>query len=73
MGAAEIAALLGISRQRVLKLADNRAANRAGDAFPDALAELSMGKVWDGTEVRKWAAGYAPARPTRSAGRGDGG
>ena len=56
MGTAEIAALLGITRQRVLKLAEQ--ADRTG--FPEPLAVLSMGKVWDAAEVRKWATGYVP-------------
>lgn len=48
MGTAEIAALLGVSRQRVLKLAER-------DDFPRPLAVLSMGKVWRGSQVRQWA------------------
>ena len=56
MGTAEIAALLGISRQRVLKLADPGDDN----GFPEPLAALRMGKVWDGAQVRKWAADYVP-------------
>lgn len=56
MGTAEVAALLGISRQRVLKLADPEADN----GFPEPLAVLSMGKVWDGAAIRKWAEGYTP-------------
>lgn len=54
MGTAEIAALLGVSRQRVLKLAQD------GNGFPEPVAVLSMGKVWDGAAVRAWAAGYTP-------------
>ena len=60
MGTAEIAALLGVSRQRVLQLAEDA----SGNGFPEPLAVLSMGKVWDGAAVRKWAAGYTP-RPGR--------
>lgn len=56
MGTAEAAALLGISRQRVLKLAEHS----PGNGFPEPLAVLSMGKVWDGARVRAWAAGYTP-------------
>ncbi len=56
MGTTEIAALLGISRQRVLKLAEDA----PGNGFPEPLATLTMGKVWDGARVRKFAAGYAP-------------
>ncbi|MDP9459351.1 MAG: DNA-binding protein [Actinomycetota bacterium] len=53
MGTAEVAALLGVSRQRVLKLAER-------PDFPSPLAVLSMGKVWDGARVREWAADYTP-------------
>jgi predicted DNA-binding transcriptional regulator AlpA len=50
MGTAEVAALLGgVSRQRVLQLAQ-----QAG--FPEPIAVLSMGKVWDSDDVRRWAA-----------------
>ncbi len=49
MGTAEVAAHLGLSRQRVLKLAQ-------GPAFPKPLAVLSMGKVWRGSDIRTWAA-----------------
>jgi predicted DNA-binding transcriptional regulator AlpA len=49
MGTAEVAALLGgVSRQRVLQLAQ-----QAG--FPEPIAVLSMGKVWDSDDVRRWA------------------
>jgi len=48
MGTAEVAALLGVSRQRVLQLAQR------GD-FPKPLAVLSMGKVWRGRDIRRWA------------------
>jgi predicted DNA-binding transcriptional regulator AlpA len=48
MGAAEIAELLGISRQRTQQIV-----NKAG--FPTPVAELAMGKIWDATAVREWA------------------
>lgn len=48
MGTAEVAALLQVSRQRVLQLAQ-----RAG--FPEPLAVLRMGKVWCGRDIRRWA------------------
>ena len=53
MGTAEIAALLGVSRQRVLKLAGT-------PGFPAPLATLTMGNVWDATRIRAWATGYRP-------------
>ena len=48
MGAAEIAELLGISRQRTQQIV-----TKAG--FPAPVAELAMGKVWDAADVRAWA------------------
>lgn len=50
MGTAEVAALLGVSRQRVLQLLAER------EDFPRPVAVLSMGKIWNGDEVRRWAA-----------------
>lgn len=48
MGTAEVAAHLGVSRQRVLQLA-------AQDGFPAPFAVLSMGKVWRAQDIRNWA------------------
>ena len=49
MGSTEVAAYLGVSRQRVLQLL-------AGDkTFPEPVAVLNMGKVWAGAEIREWA------------------
>jgi prophage regulatory protein len=53
MGTAEVARHLGISRQRVLKLAQ-------GTAFPQPLVVLSMGKVWRGQDIREWASEHRP-------------
>lgn len=52
MGAAEIADLLGVSRQRVQQLV-----TRAD--FPRPTDELAMGKVWLREEVERWAADRA--------------
>ena len=49
MGTSEVAALLGISRQRVLVIA------RHPD-FPKPLVVLKMGNIWRGRDVRTWAA-----------------
>lgn len=49
MGTAEIAALLGVSRQRVLQLLSER------DDFPRPAAVLTMGKVWAADDIRRWA------------------
>ena len=48
MGTSEVAALLGLSRQRVLKIAE-----RAD--FPRPLAVLKMGNVWRAADIRRWA------------------
>lgn len=48
VGTYEIAALLGVSRQRVQQLA-------AGRDFPRPVAVLHMGKVWREADVRAWA------------------
>jgi len=53
LGTAEIAALLGVSRQRVLVLAKH-------ENFPTPLAVLSMGKIWRGTDIRDWAKRHRP-------------
>jgi len=48
MGTSEVAALLGVSRQRVLMIAQQ-------PGFPKPLAVLKMGNVWRGADVRAWA------------------
>ena len=48
IGAAEIARMLGVSRQRVQQLV-------AKPDFPRPEAELAMGKVWSTDAVREWA------------------
>jgi predicted DNA-binding transcriptional regulator AlpA len=47
-GAAEIGALLGVSRQRVQQLTTR-------DDFPAPPITLAMGKVWRTKDVRAWA------------------
>lgn len=47
-GAAEIANMLGVSRQRVQQLT-----NRPDFPTPDI--ELAMGKVWRAERIRAWA------------------
>lgn len=56
MGAAEIGALLGVSRQRV-----NQLAGRAD--FPAPVAVLAMGKVWLREDVELWVASRASSAP----------
>lgn len=48
VGAAEIAALLGVSRQRVTQLTGRQ-------DFPAPVQTLAMGKVWLLDDVREWA------------------
>lgn len=55
VGAAEIAELLGISRQRVHQLATR-------DDFPKPIVRLSIGRVWERDEILAWM---------RRTGRGD--
>jgi predicted DNA-binding transcriptional regulator AlpA len=49
MGAAEVAALLGVSRQRVNQLAHT-------PGFPEPVAVLDAGRIWLGLDIRRWAA-----------------
>ena len=57
LGAAEIAALLGVSRQRVTQLTHS-------PGFPDPVLRLKMGALWAGQAVRDWAAQHRPPRDT---------
>ncbi len=47
-GAAEIAVLLGVSRQRVQQIVTRK-------DFPAPDIELAMGKIWATAKVREWA------------------
>jgi predicted DNA-binding transcriptional regulator AlpA len=49
VGAAEIARLLGVSRQRVTQLTSRQ-------DFPEPVAVLAMGKVWLLDDVGAWIA-----------------
>ena len=51
IGGAAIARRLGISRQRVHKLA-------ARDDFPTPAHELETGRVWRETDVERWIAAH---------------
>ena len=57
IGAAEIGALLGVSRQRVTQLTH-------APGFPDPVLRLKMGTLWDAQAVRDWAAEHRPPRDT---------
>ena len=48
MGVAEIAELLGVSRQRVHQLSK-------APEFPAPIAELSAGAIWEREAVETWA------------------
>ena len=52
MGAAEIAELLGVGRQRVQQLVSR-------PDFPAPADTLAMGKVWLREDVERWAADRA--------------
>ena len=47
-GVAEVAKMLGVSRQRVSQLAKT-------SGFPGPLADLAAGPVWDARDVEEWA------------------
>lgn len=49
VGTKEIAQLLGITRQRVNKIAETHA------EFPKALEKLAAGRVWKRKEILEWA------------------
>lgn len=53
MGAEEIRARLGVSRQRAYIIVGRR-------DFPAPWAELSRGKVWRSTDVEAWIAQHRP-------------
>lgn len=62
VGVAEIAELLGVSRQRVNQLASSYA------DFPEPEADLAAGRVWSREAVEGWLA----LHPERKAGRAEG-
>jgi predicted DNA-binding transcriptional regulator AlpA len=65
-GVAEVAQLLGVSRQQVHRLA-------AREDFPTPVAVLASGRIWLLRDVERWGrehAGRRPGRPeTRPPGR----
>lgn len=56
VGATEIAALLGVTRQRVNQLSKE-------PHFPAPVAQLGLGAVWNTEDVQRWAEQHRP-RPT---------
>ncbi|WP_066065915.1 AlpA family transcriptional regulator [Frankia sp. EI5c] len=65
MGAAEIAQMLNVSPSRVHQIL------RDDVAFPEPVAVLSMGKVWNAEDIEKWHAARQAPRPAKSQGRPD--
>lgn len=61
VGAAEIAVLLRVSRQRVTQLTNT-------PGFPPPALRLKMGTLWRGSDVRAWAALNRPPRGTQPGG-----
>jgi predicted DNA-binding transcriptional regulator AlpA len=53
MGAAEIGARLGVSRQRVQQLVSR-------PDFPAPVVVLGMGKVWESGDVERWIQEHRP-------------
>jgi predicted DNA-binding transcriptional regulator AlpA len=53
MGAAELCARLGVSRQRTYKIAER-------PDFPKPLAKLRQGTVWSSDEVEAWMKVHRP-------------
>lgn len=56
LGVSEIAAMLGVSRQRADQL------SRSYADFPEPEARLSVGRVWTREAVERWIAAH-PDRP----------
>lgn len=50
VGAAEIAAMLGVTRQRV-----NQMATDPTYPFPKPVAELTAGRIWRRSDIKAWA------------------
>jgi len=57
-GAAEAAAILGVTRQQVHRLAKH-------PNFPEPVAELEMGRIWLLADIQQWARRNADRRPGR--------
>src|SRR5687768_14659596 len=57
VGMAEIAEMLGVSRQRVAQLAESY------DDFPAPEVELTAGRIWSRTAVETWIATHPERGP----------
>jgi len=49
LGLTEVAALVDLSRQRILQLIES------DPDFPEPVAELARGRVWDRKDIERWA------------------
>ncbi len=61
-GLAEVAELLGVSKRSASRYAQR-------PDFPQPLARLSSGTIWDAAQVEAWGAEHGPFRPGRPAKR----
>jgi hypothetical protein len=61
VGLAEVAELLGVNKRA------SRYTRRPD--FPEPLARLSAGPIWDAVDVEAWGAEHGPFRPGRPAKR----
>ena len=59
VGTAEIASMLGVTRQRVNAIVATH------DDFPKPIAELAAGRIWDRADVEAWAARHGREIPRR--------
>jgi predicted DNA-binding transcriptional regulator AlpA len=59
IGVYEIAARLGLSRQRVYKLIETHL------DFPKPIAELHSGRIWKASDIDRWASKWAKREPRR--------
>ena len=63
VGVAEIAAMLGVSRQRIDQLT-------ATEGFPDPIADLTAGRIWSRSAVEAWMADHVSRNPAAELDRG---
>jgi predicted DNA-binding transcriptional regulator AlpA len=54
----EIAALLGVTKQRAHQIADEK-------GFPEPVAEVGRGRLWSRYEVQAWAKRWRGEKPWR--------
>ncbi len=59
VGLAEIAQMLGVSRQRAAQLANDYS------DFPPPLSDLASGRVWERSSVEAWQQAHHDRRPGR--------